>query len=299
MCLSLRRAYVYVGLIFLLIWTLFPIYLMIVMSIVPELTITNHGFQLLPNVFTDRNYRWVLQLYQQSELTGSAGNYFRDLLPQIPRSFLNSAILAVSSSVIGIAVASFGAYAFGRLRFRFKNSIFFVFLSSQMLPSIAIVIPYFTLLTNLGLNGTYQGLITTYLTLIIPLATWVLSGYFATLPLETERAARIDGATRLQAITKVIIPMARPGIVAVWLLSLILAWNELLFGLLIGADQVKPIQPLILQLSPLSVGSGPSSQFSLIGALMVISVIFPVVVALFFQRYISRLNIVDPVTVLQ
>jgi multiple sugar transport system permease protein len=103
----------------------------------------------------------------------------------------------------------------------------------------------------------------------------------------------------LKAITKVILPMARPGIVAVWLLSLLLAWNEMLFGLLIGGDQVKPIQPLILQLSPLSVGSGPSSQFSLIGALMVVSVIFPVVVALFFQRYITRLNIVDPVTVLQ
>src|SRR5439155_16054132 len=209
--------------------------------------------------------------------TGSAGNYFRDLLPQIPRSFLNSAILAVSSSVIGIAVASFGAYAFGRLRFRFKNSIFFVFLSSQMLPSIAIVIPYFTLLTNLGLPGTFPGLILTYLTLIIPLTTWVLSGYFATLPLETERAARIDGATRFQAITKVILPMARPGIVAVWLLSLMLAWNELLFGLLIGGEVVKPIQPMILRLSPLCVGSCYSS-YSLISALMIVSIIFPVLI---------------------
>jgi multiple sugar transport system permease protein len=159
------------------------------------------------------------------------------------------------------------------------------------------VIPYFTLLTNSGLVGTYQGLILTYLTLIIPLTTWVLSGYFATLPLETERAARIDGATRLKAITKVILPMARPGIVAIWLLSLILAWNEMLFGLLIGGNGVKPIQPLILQLSPLC--GTCYSEYSVIAALMITAIIIPLVISLFFQRYITRLNIVDPVTLIQ
>jgi multiple sugar transport system permease protein len=295
----LRKRYVYVGVVFLVVWTLFPVYFMLTMSITPEIEINARGFSLLPSDPTLRNYLWVLQQYKPGDLSGNFGTYSRGFLAQIPLAFFNSVVLSLGASVVATSVAVFGAYAFGRLRFRFKNSIFFVFLSSQMLPSIAIVIPYFTLLTNLGINGTYQGLILTYLTLIIPLTTWVLSGYFATLPLETERAARTDGATRLQAVTKVILPMARPGIVAVWLLSLLLAWNEMLFGLLIGGDQVKPIQPLILQLSPLSVGSGPSSQFSLIGALMVVSVIFPVVVALFFQRYITRLNIVDPVTVLQ
>jgi multiple sugar transport system permease protein len=271
---------------------------MAIASITPELDIDTHGFYLLPQAITNLNFRYIFQQYSPSELTGPFGVYEASNLPYLPISFFNSFVLSITTALIATAIASFGAYAFGRLRFRFKNSIFFVFLSSQMLPSIAIVIPYFTLLTNVGLTGTFPGLILTYLTLIIPLTTWVLSGYFATLPLETERAARIDGATRLQAIIKVILPMARPGIVAVWLLSLILAWNELLFGLLIGGEVVKPIQPMILRLSPLCVGSCYSS-YSLISALMIVSIIFPVLIALFFQRYITRLNIVDPVTVLQ
>jgi multiple sugar transport system permease protein len=135
--------------------------------------------------------------------------------------------------------------------------------------------------------GTPVGLIVTYLTLTVPLTIWVLSGYFATFPPDAEKAARVDGCTRLGAIWKVVLPMARPGIVAVWLLALMFSWNEMLFGVLIGANMTRPVQPLILQFS--STGLTPIG-----GSIVVLSIIFPIVLSVFFKNYVTRLNIIQP-----
>src|SRR5438093_9613251 len=100
-------------------WTLFPLYVMAIASITPELDISTQGFHLLPAGFTGVNFRYVFQLYSQSELTGAFGVYESSNLPYIPTSFLNSFILSIATSVVAIAIASLGGYAFGRLRFRF------------------------------------------------------------------------------------------------------------------------------------------------------------------------------------
>ena len=297
---ALKRIYVYAAAALLGFWSFFPLYLSVVASITPELTIITHGFTIIPTAFTNRNYRWVFQIYSASEFPANSvlTEFFAPLLPLIPKAFMNSIILSVSASTIGIAIASVAAYAFGRIKFRFRTLLLFVFLSAQLLPSISILLPYITLLTAVGLNGTYPGLILTYLTLIVPLCTWVLSGYFASLPYDVERAAKIDGATRWKTITRVVFPMARPGILAVWLLALLIGWNEMLFGLLIGGNVIEPLQPLILQFSPLCSGSC-YSQYSFISGLMIVSIIFPIILALFFQKYLGRLNIIDPVSMVE
>ena len=149
---------------------------------------------------------------------------------------------------------------------------------------------------TVGLVGDPGGLILTYLTGIIPLLSWVLMGYFATLPLEVERAARIDGCSRLKVLWYIIIPMAAPGISAAFIIAFLFAWNELLFGIiLIGGTKWQTLSPALLAISPLTaVGYSPIALFS---AASTLSIAPPLILALIFQRYITRLNIVDPVTV--
>ena len=165
-----------------------------------------------------------------------------------------------------------------------------------MLPPVAILIPYFTMFRTVGLVGDPGGLILTYLTGIIPLLSWVLMGYFATLPLEVERAARIDGCSRLKVLWYIIIPMAAPGISAAFIIAFLFAWNELLFGIiLVGGTKWQTLSPALLAISPLTaVGYSPIALFS---AASTLSILPPLILALIFQRYITRLNIVDPVTV--
>ena len=164
-----------------------------------------------------------------------------------------------------------------------------------MLPPIAILIPYFTLFQSVGLLGSHVGLILTYLTGITPLLAWILMGYFATLPVEVESAARIDGCGRLQALRHVIVPMALPGIAAAFIIAFLFCWNELLFGIiLVGGTNAQTLSPALLAISPLTaVGVSPIVLFS---AASTLSVLPPLALALVFQRFITRLNIVDPVT---
>jgi multiple sugar transport system permease protein len=141
------------------------------------------------------------------------------------------------------------------------------------------------------LHGTLQGLIIIYLSITIPIISWVLMGYFATLPIETERAARIDGCTRLQALRRVTIPMASAGIGTVGALTFLMSWNEFLFAWLLTAGTPAQTLPPVF----------PAMLFHIIdntglAAAAIISLIPPIIIALIFGRFIVRLRIVDPVT---
>jgi multiple sugar transport system permease protein len=179
---------------------------------------------------------------------------------------------------------------------RQRDGLLFVLLSTRVMPPIAIVIPYFVILSAVGLVGTRIGLIMTYLTAVVPLLTWVMMGYFASLPIEIERAARIDGCGRLGALWHVTIPMAAPGIAAAFVIAFLMAWSELLFAIVLtGGSPAETLSPAVLGLSPNMPGSG-ISVMTLFAAASVLSALPPLLLALLAQRYISRLNIADPVT---
>ena len=124
-----------------------------------------------------------------------------------------------------------------------------------MLPPIAILIPYYTFFRSLGLIGNQGGLILTYLTGITPLLAWILMGYFATLPADIERAARIDGCSRLGVLRHVMIPMAMPGISACFIIAFLFCWNELLFGIILtGGSNAQTLSPALQTVSQ-NIGS--------------------------------------------
>ncbi|MFO1068875.1 MAG: carbohydrate ABC transporter permease [Geminicoccaceae bacterium] len=191
------------GVAFVALWTLVPLLVMLWASLIPLADLIG-GLVRWPSDISLATYRAILGIDRMNEVFGGQAE-------AIGRGFVNSAIVAIPVAVIGTALAVLGGYAFGRYRFPFKSTLLFILLSVRVLPPIAILIPYFVILSALRLVGTYTGLVVTYLTAVIPLMTWVLMGYFAGLPQDIERAARIDGCSRLRALWHVTVPMAAPA----------------------------------------------------------------------------------------
>jgi multiple sugar transport system permease protein len=273
------------------VWTFGPIAVMLWASLMPLDALIVRGLLRWPTGMGFANYRALLGIASINEVFGGQA-------VAIARGFLNSIVVALAVAVIGTVVAVVGGYAFGRFRFPFKNTLLFVLLSVRVLPPIAVLIPYFVILSAFHLVGTYAGLIVTYLTSVVPLLTWVLMGYFGSLPLEIERAARIDGCSRLRALWHVTIPMATPGIAAAFVIAFLTAWNELLFGLVLtGGTATQTLSPALLAFSPTMPSTGTANLgITLFAAGSVLSAVPPLILALLAQRYITRLNVADPVT---
>jgi multiple sugar transport system permease protein len=284
-----ERAVLWVGIPLVIAWTFLPIVAMVWASLMPFNELINGGLLQWPSGMGFANYRAVLGIATINQIFGGQPM-------AVARGFINSAVVAVLVAAIATAISVVGGYAFGRFRFPFQNTLLFVLLSVRVLPPIAILIPYFVILSALHLIGTYFGLVVTYVTAVVPLLTWVLTGYFASLPVEIERAARIDGCGRLQALWHVTIPMALPGIVAAFVIAFLAAWNELLFGIVLtGGTAKQTLSPALLVFSPIMPSGGANLGMTLFAAGSVLSTIPPLILALLVQRYITRLNIADPV----
>jgi multiple sugar transport system permease protein len=284
-----ERAVLWVGIPLVIAWTFLPIVAMVWASLMPFNALINGGLLQWPSGMGFANYRAVLGIATINQIFGGQPMV-------VARGFINSAVVAVLVAAIATSISVVGGYAFGRFRFPFQNTLLFVLLSVRVLPPIAILIPYFVILSALHLIGTYFSLVVTYVTAVVPLLTWVLTGYFASLPVEIERAARIDGCGRLQALWHVTIPMALPGIVAAFVIAFLAAWNELLFGIVLtGGTAKQTLSPALLAFSPTMPSGGANLGMTLFAAGSVLSTIPPLILALLVQRYITRLNIADPV----
>jgi ABC-type glycerol-3-phosphate transport system permease component len=143
----------------------------------------------------------------------------------------NSVVVASATTMLCVAVGAFAAYAIARLRFRGKGAILGFVLAVTMFPQISIVGPLYMLLRALGLINTYPGLVLPYLTFAMPLTVWLLTAFFRDLPPDLEEAALVDGATRWQAFTRVLLPLAAPGLATTAILTFLYCWNEFLFAL--------------------------------------------------------------------
>jgi multiple sugar transport system permease protein len=285
-----ERAVLWVSIPLVVAWTFVPILAMVWASLMPFDALINGGVLQWPSGMGFANYKAVLGIATINEVFGGQPM-------AVARGFINSAVVAIAVAVIGAAMAIVGGYAFGRFRFPFKNTLLFVLLSVRVLPPITVLIPYFVILSALHLIGTYFGLIVTYVTAVVPLLTWMLTGYFASLPIEIERAARIDGCGRLRALWHVTIPMAMPGIAATFVIAFLTAWNELLFGIVLtGGTAKQTLSPALLAFSPTMPSGGANLGMTLFAAGSVLSTLPPLILALLLQRYITRLNVADPVT---
>lgn len=194
----------------------------------------------------------------------------------------NSLIVALTSTFLAVPVAFIAAYAFSRFNTGGKL-LQFGTLGSQMLPPIVLVLPIFVIFRDWGLQNNLWSLILVYLSFNVPFLIWLLMGFLEGIPLELEEAARIDGASRMTVIFRIVFPLASPGIMASFVLGFILCWNEFLFGLILVAQEASTI-PVKLAALQTEIGTlwGPLSAGVCLGILPMI------VLSLTVQKYLVR-----------
>jgi multiple sugar transport system permease protein len=202
-----------IGVILALLWSLAPIYWIVVTSLKTSREIYAVPPTLLPARATLANFNTAL---------------FNSKFPQF---VLNSATVAISVTLISAVVGALAAYPIARMEFRGRGVTARAIVMAYLLPPSLLFIPLFLVLQNLGLINTKTGLVLAYLTFTVPFCTWMLIGYFRTIPRELDEAATVDGATRFQTLLKIVLPIAKPGLAVVALFAFTHAWNEFLYAL--------------------------------------------------------------------
>lgn len=146
---------------------------------------------------------------------------------------MNSVIVAGTTVIIAVPCASLAAYSFSRFRVRGRKFLFFLILSTQFIPAVVIVLPFFLMFRSLGLLDTRIALIVVNLAIVTPFVIWMIKGFIDAIPTDSEEAAMMDGASRLRVIRDIVLPMAAPGILTSAIFCFILTWNEFLFSLIL------------------------------------------------------------------
>jgi multiple sugar transport system permease protein len=200
------------------------------------------------------------------------------------RPLINSIAIALIATVIAVTLASFTAYAIARLDFPGKFLILAGALAIAMFPPISVVGPLFDMWRTLGLYDTYPGLIIPYLTFALPLAIYTLVAFFREIPWELEQAAQVDGATPWQAFTRIILPLAAPGVFTAAILVFIFAWNDFVFAItLTSSDSARTVPAALAFFTGESQFTAPVGNIAAAAVLVTIPII---VFVLIFQRRI-------------
>ena len=264
-----RRLLKWIGnglLVVMLVWTLVPFYWMIATSLKKDKEIYGFEATLIPRQPTLNNYT---RLFTTTPFV----KYLR-----------NSTIIALGNTLASLLCACLAAYALARLRFPGRGLIARGLVVSYLVPPSLLFIPLFAVLATLSLIDTHQGLILTYLGFSVPFCTWLLMGYFRTVPLELEEAALVDGCSRLGTLVRIILPMSLPALAVVAFFSFTQSWNEFLYAnVFVNSVEVRTITTgLTLFIVEDVFFWGPMMGASFLSALP------PVLLYLVFQRWVVK-----------
>nr|WP_244605451.1 carbohydrate ABC transporter permease [Halorhabdus rudnickae] len=212
----------------LLTFALFPIFMMVISSFKSRTEIMRVGISVFPEQFRLENY---LLMFEQFPLM---------------RYYMNGLIMAGAATILSLLIGGLAAYSLSRYSFPGKGKFEMFALGTQMIPGVLILIPMFLVFilieqgASIPMKDTYYGMIFLYTTFTVPFTIWMLRGYFDTIPEALEEAARIDGCTRVEALFRIIMPLAAPGMAATAMFVFLLAFNEVLFSSVLANDPVTP-----------------------------------------------------------
>nr|WP_245669580.1 carbohydrate ABC transporter permease [Nocardia speluncae] len=261
----------YVGALIVLLWGLGPFYWMAVTAFRdPAYTFDPTPW---PTHLTLENFRDVFDT--------SRGNNFG-------KALLNSVIIGSASTAIALVIGVMAAYALARLTFKGRYLVSGVILSASMFPVVVLVTPLFQLFTDIGWIGKYQALILPNISFVLPLTVYILASFFADLPWELEEAARIDGATKLQAFRLVMLPLAAPAVFTTAILAFIAAVNEYLLARVLSGSDTEPVTVAIARFSGNNPQVEPYASIMAAGTLVTVPLV--ILVLVFQRRIISGLT---------
>ena len=263
-----KRLMLYFFITLTMLFFLFPFYWILITSIQPKGQLYLATPNFIPRNITIDNFISVLG--------GGKVN--------IAIALKNSLVVAVATTAVCIIFGIFAAYAFARLKFKGSNVVFIALIFVEMLPPVALLIPFYLIFKQLNLTNTLQGLIIMQTSWLLPIVTWILYSYFKTIPKDLEDSARIDGASKVGALVKIIVPLSLPGVVSSAVICFVFSMGEFMGAMAI--INVQKVQTLPLALAQFVTKY--SIEYGNITASAVLTIIFPVIFVLIFQRYIIK-----------
>lgn len=270
----MRQIVVYAAALVVFAWVALPVLWLLNSSIHPEQDLLRDPPNFLPTHLTLNYYIWMF--------TGGGSGTGQERL--IPRSLLNSVVIASCVALINLSVAAPAAYALSRFRFLYRELIVNGLLASRMVPSLALLVPFYLLFRTVGLTDSLAGIVIAHTAISVPFTIWILRGHFDRIPLEIEKAGRVDGCSRLQVFRHVALPLAVPGLVVAGLFAFMLSWNEFALAVVLTASpDAMPVQPT---LAGLYSYQGVSYGFLFAGA--VLAAVPPAVIAFVLQRHLTH-----------
>lgn len=258
------------------LWIILPFYWIIATSFMTEADALSTPPDWIPTNPTLDNYLAFINPEGSAALVGSRA------AEAIPYALLNSAVVAVMTALLNLALGISAAYAFARMRFRGSQVLLMVYLATRMVPGVAIIIPFYLVMRSLNLLDTYGALVLSYTTFALPFTIWILKDYFRTIPSEIEDAARVDGCSWWRMMRSVFLPIAAPGLVAAAIFSFMTAWNEFMFALFLTSTPNAQTIPVIAA----NFATDLNVSFTSMAAAGVVAVIPPLILVLIFQRLI-------------
>jgi ABC-type glycerol-3-phosphate transport system permease component len=260
-----------VVIVVLAVLVLIPIAYTLLLSVTPDIQIGSGN--LIPSTWAFGNY---IQMWSTVNLA---------------RGLLNSLIISGVASVIAVVLAVGAAYIITRFTFRGRMPYLYSLIGLQTVPSVMLLLPLFVLFASIQaalhfrLVGTYPAVIITYLTFALPFATWLMVSYLGSIPMDLEEAALVDGATRVQALWRVIVPLALPGMVVALVFSFLTGWNDVLFASVLTSQETRTLAVQLQAFSSAQEGGALPLYGQLMGA-AVVSALPVVILYMVFQRYL-------------
>lgn len=270
----MNRIWIWGALVLYTLFALFPIIWIVLMSFKTQVDIISPipKFIFTP---TFENYQQILFGAQNIQSFSSNSNFIL--------YFKNSCIITICSVGISLIVGVPAAYALVRYNFRFKNDIAFTFLSFRFAPEITVIIPIYVIFQKIHLYNTFPGLILVYQLITLPLIIWIMRGYFEDISPEIEQAAKLDGYSWWKIFIKIALPLVKPGLASTGILAFIFAWNNFIFGYILGAKETYPST-----VGTLGFISYESVLWGQMAAATIITILPPLILTLLIQKYLVR-----------
>lgn len=252
------KLFVYIALTLFTIPILFPVYWMVISSLKTPDDLFSIPPKLLPAQMTLESYENVI------------------INSDIPRYLLNSFIIATLTTLVALLICVLAAYSFTRFEYPGKHLTLMAMLFSYIIPPVLLFLPFYIILSKLGLINTYIGIIVAHLTLVTPFLLWQLMPFFKSIPRSLEEAAMIDGASIYQVLLKIVLPLAVPGIVSSGIFAFTLSWNEYLYASVIMNGEAH-------RTLPIGISAFVSSHDIRWGSIMASSVLAAIPVVIIFR----------------
>jgi len=268
----------YVVVLVLLVYFLSPFYWLLISSLQPEGELITIPPNWIPKSVTLNNFLSFLDKDLRRGL--SAPTAASDLLASIGVSFLVAIFVTTLNLVIGVPAA----YAFARFKLKALSFFFTFLLVLRMVPAVAIVIPFYLIMTNILELSALLSVTLSHLIFSLPFTIWVLRNYFLTSPQALEEAARIDGCSRMKAVALITLPICAPGLVAAAIFAFMFSWSEFLFALVLTSTSHVKTAPVVVSI----IGSDIMLRYGVINASALTVAIVPLFVSIAFASYLRK-----------